>query len=101
MINDVSRHFFLITWNLKLNREHSLYQTDFDEGSFAENLVVRGIALHNVLDFNYLIDKRTILDMQDNLPVQFFDMIDDPNVVPKSVIVGQVEGMRRISSNRS
>ena len=101
VINDISRHIFLITWNVQLNREHSLYQTDFDEGMFAENLVVRGIAVHNVLDFNYFLDKRTILDMQDNLPVQFFDLMDDPNILPSSVIVGQVEGMKRITSNRS
>ena len=68
---------------------------------FAENLLIRGIAHHRVLDFNYFIDKRTIFDMQNNLPVQFFDLVDDPNVLPRSVIVGQVEGMKRITSNRS
>lgn len=68
---------------------------------FAENLVIRGNSLHNVLDFNYFIDRRTIFDMQDNLPVQFFDLIDDPNILPTSVIVGQVEGMKRVTSDRS
>lgn len=53
------------------------------------------------LDFNYFLDKRTILDMQDNLPVQFFDMVDDPKILPTKIITTQVEGVRRLMSDRS
>lgn len=101
LIRDSKRQVFLITWDLQLNREHSLYQTDFEEGIFGENLVLRGNSLRKELDFSYFLDKNTVVDMHDNLPVQFFDMIDDPLIQPRQVLINQVEGMRRVTSDRA
>lgn len=39
--------------------------------------------------------------MENNLPVQLFDSQDDTNILPKGLITNHVEGMRRISSDRS
>lgn len=63
LIKDSHRQVFLITWNLQLNKEHSLYQTDVDEGIYGENVVLRGNSLHKEIDFNYFLDKNTIVDM--------------------------------------
>lgn len=69
VINDAKNLVFVITWDLEKNKEYTQYQTDFDKGAFAENMLIRSNSFLKELDFNYFLDKRTILDMQNNIPV--------------------------------
>ena len=41
LINDITRRLFVITWNLQLNREHSNFQTTFDDSTNPEYLLLR------------------------------------------------------------
>ena len=52
-------------------------------------------------DFNFFLDNRALVNMESNLPVQFFDLQDDTNVLPRGLITNHVDGMRRIASDRS
>ena len=42
IIDDVNQRLYIITWNLQLNREHSLFQSVYDSDVFPENLIMKG-----------------------------------------------------------
>ena len=69
VIDDVNRRLFVITWNLQLNREHSLFQSTYAEDVFPENLIMRGKAHNKSQDFNYFLDNGAVMNLDTNLPV--------------------------------
>lgn len=101
IIDDVNLRLFIITWNLKSNREHTLFQSSYAEDIFPENLIMKGTSYLKQQDFNYFLDNGAIINLDTNLPVQFFDMENESDVMPKGPLTGQVEGMKRVSMDRS
>lgn len=97
----MQRRVYLVTWNLRLNREHSLYQTTYEDGIFPEKLILSGNCTAKEKDFNFFLDKNALVNMESNLPVQFFDFQDDSNILPRGLFTNHVDGMRRIASDRS
>ena len=52
-------------------------------------------------DFNYFMDNGAIINLDTNLPVQFFDVENEADTMPKGPLHNQVEGMKRVSTDRS
>lgn len=53
-------------------------------------------------DFNYIIDKGTLINLETNLPVQFFSIKNVPNVISNGSNGGfaNIGGMKRITTDR-
>ena len=100
IIDDNNNRIFIITWNLKQNREHSLFQTTYAPEIFPENLIMKGQACQKQQNFNYFLDNGAIINLDNNLPVQFFDPESEKNTMPTGQLSG-IEGMQRISNDRS
>jgi hypothetical protein len=83
VIDDVNRRLFVVTWNLQYNREHSLFQSTYAEDVFPENLIMRGKAHNKTQDFNYFLDNGAVMNLDTNLPVQFFDIENEADTMPK------------------
>lgn len=83
IVDDVNRRLFVITWNLQFNREHSLFQSTYAEDVFPENLIMRGKAYNKQQDFNYFLDNGAVINLDTNLPVQFFDIENEADTMPK------------------
>jgi hypothetical protein len=47
------------------------------------------------------MDNGAIINLDTNLPVQFFDPEDEMDTMPKGPLTGQIEGMKRISYDQS
>ena len=62
---------------------------------------MKGLAQLKQQDFNYFLDNGAIINLDNNLPVQFFDPENEKNTMPKGLLTGQIEGMKRLSSDRS
>lgn len=101
VIDDANNRVYIITWNLQNNREHSLFQSKYAPEVFPENLVLRGAGYLKQQDFNYFMDNGAIINLESNLPVQFFDMENEADTMPIGYLGELVEGMRRISSDNS
>ena len=93
----------MLTWNLEQNREHSLYQSTFVPKVFPENLFMRGLAYTKQQEFNYIIDHNAIINLENNMPVQFFDMENEVEAIPFGSLgnVSAVGGMKRICTDNS
>jgi len=100
IIDDAQKRLFIITWNLQLNREHSIFQTTYGPDVFPENLIMRGKHYYKQQDFNYFMDNFSIINLETNLPIQFFDTENETDVLPTGVL-NMVDGMKRISSDWS
>lgn len=83
IVDDVNHRLFVITWNLQMNREHSLFQSTYAEDVFPENLIMRGKAYNKTQDFNYFLDNGAVINLDTNLPVQFFDVENESDTMPK------------------
>lgn len=83
IVDDVNHRLFVITWNLQFNREHSLFQSTYAEDVFPENLIMRGKAYNKQQDFNYFLDNGAVINLDTNLPVQFFDIENEADTMPK------------------
>ena len=59
---------------------------------------MRGQNVHKSQDFNYYIDNYAIINLETNLPIQFFDTENEADVLPKGPL-NLVEGMKRISAD--
>jgi len=47
------------------------------------------------------MDNGAIINLESNIPCQFFDMENEADTMPKGPLTGQIEGMRRVSRDRS
>jgi len=47
------------------------------------------------------MDNGAIINLDTNLPVQFFDLENEADTMPTGPLSNQVEGMKRVSSDRS
>ena len=52
-------------------------------------------------DFNYFMDNGAIINLDTNLPIQFFDVENEADTMPTGPLHNQVEGMKRVSTDRS
>ena len=73
----------MITWNMELNREHSMYQTRFKPGVFPENLILQSCGNDNHKNYNFILEDGAIVDLFANLPCQFFDKENEVDLVPR------------------
>lgn len=90
-----------MTWNLQHNREHSIFQTTYAPDIFPENLIIKGKHSNKQQDFNYFMDSYSIVNLETNLPVQFFDTENETDVLPKGPMTRHIEGMKRLSGDWS
>lgn len=73
-INDEQRHVYVISWNMELNREHTLFQTSYKAGQMPENLILSSYSSgKGNKQFNCLLEEGCIINLENNLPIQFFD----------------------------
>jgi len=78
-----------------------MFQSTFASDVFPENLIMKGQAYLKQQDFNYFMDNGAIINLDTNLPVQFFDTENEEDTMPRGPLTGQIEGMKRISYDRS
>ena len=92
LINDVTKRLYVITWNLQFNREHSNFQSIFDDSTNPEYLLLRTYGKYNPNRFNIMLDQGALINMQNNLPVQFFDIENEGDWCPKGELRHHVLG---------
>jgi len=78
-----------------------MFQTTYAPDIFPENLVMQGKHVNKQSDFNYFMDSYAIINLETNLPVQFFDTENESDVLPKGPMHSSVAGMKRVSSDWS
>ena len=78
-----------------------MFQSTYASDVFPENLIMKGQSYLKQQDFNYFMDNGAIINLDTNLPVQFFDTENEADTMPKGPLTGQIEGMKRISFDRS
>lgn len=61
---------------------------------------MQGKSYHKQSEFNFFLDKNAIINLDTNLPIQFFDTENESDTMPKGPLYNQVEGMKRISTDR-
>jgi len=61
---------------------------------------MKGKSLLKQQDFNYFLDNGAIINLENNLPIQCFDVENEADTMPKGPLSQQVEGMKRVSSDR-
>jgi len=83
IIVDTQNRVFIITWNLQFNREHSMFQSTYAPDVFPENLIMKGKSFLKQQDFNYYMDGYAIINLETNLPIQFFDTENEADTLPK------------------
>ena len=88
IIDDANRRLFIITWNLQNNREHQMFQSTYADDVFPENLLMKGQSYLKQQDFNYFMDNGAIINLDTNLPVQFFDLENEADTMPKGPLSG-------------
>ena len=92
LINDITRRLFVVTWNLQLNREHSNFQTTFDDTTNPEYLLLRTYGQQNANKFNMMLDHGALVNLQTNLPLQFFDIENERDWCPVGELKKNVPG---------
>lgn len=105
LINDTDKLIFVITWNMQLNREHNLFQTRFKVGQFPENLLLSsfgGVDTQGnfVTNFNFVLEDGCIINLEDNVPIQFFDKENELDLVPRGAMKPTVSGQKKVSRDR-
>ena len=99
LINDITRRLFVITWNLQLNREHSNFQTTFDDSTNPEYLLLRTWGSNTAQKFNMMLDHGALINLQSNLPVQFFDIENERDWCPSGELKKNVQGQRKVQQD--
>ena len=67
LINDYTKRIYAITWNLQFNREHSNFQSTFDDSTNPEYLLLRTYGKYN--RFNTILDHGAVVNLANNLPI--------------------------------
>lgn len=83
LIDDEKMRIFIITWNMEVNREHSMYQTRFKPGVFPENLILQSFGSANHKNYNFILEDGAIVNLSANMPCQFFDKENEVDLVPR------------------
>jgi hypothetical protein len=85
---------------MALNREHSLYQTRYKEGQFPENLILSCYGSADKMNFNFCLEDGCIIDLDNNVPIQFFDKETEGDLIPHGALKSTVAGQKKISEDR-
>lgn len=100
LIDDEKMRIFIITWNMEVNREHSLYQTRFKPGIHPENLILQSYGSATHKNFNFILEDGVIVNLDGNLPCQFFDKENEVDLVPRGFLKETIAGQKKISNCR-
>lgn len=105
LINDQEKIIFVITWNMNLNREHGLFQTRFKAGQFPENLLLSSFggvdsAGTLIVNYNFCLEDGALINLEDNMPVQFFDKENETDLIPHGPMKPTVQGQKKVSRDR-
>ena len=101
VINDVIKRLFIITWNLKLNREHANFQSNFDLNTNPEYLFLRCYGGNKASNFNMMLDHGALINLQNNLPTQFFDIENERDWCPALELRNHVVGQKKVQEDKS
>jgi hypothetical protein len=85
---------------MEKNREHSFFETRYKVGQFAENLILQGFALPNQPNFNYCLEDGAVINLENNLPIQFFDKENEGDLVPHGQLKPTVFGQKKVSADQ-
>ena len=64
-------------------------------------MFIKGDVYSREQGFNYILDNGTIINLETNLPIQFFDIESKEDTMPKGQLIGLVENMKRVSKDCS
>ena len=101
LINDITKRLYVITWNLQFNREHSNFQSIFDDSTYPDYLLLRSYGKHNSNRFNMILDKGAIINLQNNLPIQFFDIENEGDWCPVGELKNNITGQRKLQEDNT
>ena len=101
LINDVTKRIYVITWNLKFNREHSNFQSTFEDETNPEYLLVRTYGEFNPCRFNIMLDHGALVNLFNNIPIQFFDMENEGDWCPRGMLQNHVKGQKRMQEDNA
>ena len=96
LINDMTKRLYVITWNLQFNREHSNFQSTFDDYTNPEYLLLRTFGQYNPCRFNIMLDHGALVNLFNNIPVQFFDIENESDWCPKGELKNYIHGLKRV-----
>ena len=91
----------MITWNLKYNREHSNFQSTFEDETNPEYLLVRTYGEYNSCRFNIMLDHGALVNLFNNIPIQFFDMENEGDWCPRGMLQNHVQGQKRMQEDNA
>jgi hypothetical protein len=100
LIDDEKQRLFVVTWNMEVNREHSMYQTRMKPGVFPENLMLHSYGTNSHKNFNFFLEDGVIINLSSNLPCQFFDKENEADLLPRGLIRDRIAGQKKISDCR-
>jgi hypothetical protein len=69
----MKRTFFIVTWNLATNTEHSIYQQRFRRDNFVENMMLKSLGSRRNQNFNLFLEDGAIMNLESNVPCQYID----------------------------
>lgn len=94
------KEYYILTWNLNTNKQHSLYQGILPDGQLPTNFFVSSREENDLTALNYIFDQGALIDLNTNSPIQFLDAETQSHVIPQSIFA-RYDPSKRISRDHS